>query len=198
MARNNTPTTPSRSSPAREPTTYPLPPTTPASRQLQPKAHNPSNRYYTYKKCVANDKAARARAKSLVKQSDQYVYEMSHEKREQTLTIIANEVDAKRIRGGEHVSCLFEEEDVEEMPLSPEEAAEKWETTRREIAAKVSGVRGVVKHEVRMLPKKMAVSGEKVSVEEGEEDVGDLAGEVASAPELVTSKGIPVIMIDND
>ncbi|CAD0109055.1 unnamed protein product [Aureobasidium uvarum] len=197
MASNNKPTTPSRSSPARKSSTYPLPPTTPASRQPQLKARTPSNKYYTYKECVANDKAARTRAKSLVKQSDQYIYEMSHEKREQILETVANEVDAKRIRDGEHVSCLFEEEDVVETPLSPEEAAEKWETTRREIAAKVSGVRGVPKSEVRMLPKKVVVSGEKVSVEEMEEDVGDLAVDVESAPENVTSNGIPVIMIDD-
>ncbi|KAG9731973.1 hypothetical protein KCU73_g11443, partial [Aureobasidium melanogenum] len=156
----------------------------------------PSNKFVTYKECLANDNAARKRAKSLVKDSDQYIFEMDHQKREQILEAAAQEIDARRIRNGEHVSSLFEEaQEIEETPLSPEEAAEKWETTKREIAAKVSGLRGTPKPKVTMVPKKMASSDEKV---ETEESVVDLASEVELAPEMLTSKGLPVIMLDDD
>lgn len=195
MAIHDTPNTPSGSKPAHKPTIN-LPPITPISKPPQLKARTPSNKFVTYKECLANDNAARKRAKSLVKESDQYIFEMDHQKREQMLEAAAQEIDARRIRDGEHVSCLFEEaEEIEETPLSPEEAAEKWETTKREIAAKVSGLRGTPKPKVRMVPKKMASSDEKVEIEES---VVDLASEVELAPEMLTSKGLPVIMLDDD
>ncbi|KAG9657369.1 hypothetical protein KCU95_g10424, partial [Aureobasidium melanogenum] len=195
MAVHDAPNTPSDSSPARKSTTiFPL--KTPISKPPQPKARTPSNKFFTYKECMANDKAARKRAKSLVKESDEYIFEMDHQKREQMLEAAAQEVDTMRIKDGEHVSCLFEEaQEIEDTPLSPEEAAEKWETTKREIAAKVSGLRGKPKPKVRMVPKKMASSDEKVKIEES---VVDLASDVDVAPEMLASKGLPVIMLDDD
>ncbi|KAG9844526.1 hypothetical protein KCU77_g2108, partial [Aureobasidium melanogenum] len=195
MTVHDTPNTPSRSSPVRKSTTiFAL--KTPISKPPQPKARTPRNRFVTYKQCLANDNAARYRAKSLVKESDQYIFEMDQQKREQMLEAAAEEIDARRIKNGEHVSCLFEEaQEIEETPLSPEEAAEKWETTKIEIAAKVSGLRGTPKPKVRMVPKKMASSDEKVKIEES---VADLASEVGLAPEMLTSKGLSVIMLDDD
>lgn len=189
MVKYETPTSPSHSSPARK-TTTDLSPATPVSKPPQLKARTPSNKFFTYKECLARDSAARKRAKSLVIQSDQYIFEMDHQKREDMLEAAAQDVDARRIDQGEHVSCLFEEAaEIEETPLSQEEAAEKWETTRREIAAKVCGVRGKSKPEVKMLPKKMALV---------EESVVDLASEMNLAPEVVASKGIPFIVLDDD
>ncbi|KAG9657604.1 hypothetical protein KCU64_g5087, partial [Aureobasidium melanogenum] len=195
MTVHDTRNTPSGSSPAHKPTIN-VPPITPISKPPQLKARTPSNRFLTYKECLANDNAARYRAKFLVKESDQYIFEMDHQKREQMLEAAAEVVDAMRLKDGEHVSCLFEEaQEIEETPLSPEEAAEKWETTKREIAAKASGLRGTPKPKVRMVPKKMASSDEKVKIEES---VVDLASEVGLAPEMLTSKGLPVIMHDDD
>ncbi|CAD0088866.1 unnamed protein product [Aureobasidium mustum] len=55
------------------------------------------------------------------------------------LEAAAQEVDVQRIHEGKHVSCLFQEvKEIEKTSLSPEEAAEKWETTKREIAAKMA------------------------------------------------------------
>ncbi|KAK6007859.1 hypothetical protein QM012_004673 [Aureobasidium pullulans] len=190
MIKHDTSTTPSRSSPARKSTTN-YPPTTPTSKPPQPKARTPNNKPLTYKTCLTNDNAARKRATSLVKESDQYIFEMDHQKREEMLTAAAHEVDASRIMNGEHVSCLFEEKCIDEVPLSPEAAVEKWETTKREIAAKVSGLKGKPKPEVRMVPKKMAVTDEKALVEES---VVDLTDEVDLASERV----VPVIVLDDD
>ncbi|KAH0364373.1 hypothetical protein KCU65_g6780, partial [Aureobasidium melanogenum] len=192
MIKNETPDTPSHSSPARKPTIN-LPPITPISKPPQPKARTPSNKFLTYKECQANDRAARKRATSLVKQSDAYIFEMDHQKRDQMLEAAAQETDAKRIRDGEHVSCLFEE--AQEIPLSPEEAAQAWETTKREIAAKSSGLRRKSKLKVTMVPKEMARRDEKVEVVES---VVDLARDVDVAPEMLTSKGLPVIVLDDD
>lgn len=192
MVKNETPDTPSHSSPARKPTIN-LPPITPISKSPQLKARTPGNKLVTYKECLANDRAARKSATSLVKQSDAYIFEMDHQKRDQMLETAAQKIDAKRIRDGEHVSCLFEE--AQETLLSPEEAAEAWETTKREIAAKTSGLRGKAKSKVTMVPTKMARRDEKVGIEES---VVDLARDVDVALESLSSKGLPVIVIDDD
>ncbi|KAH0345719.1 hypothetical protein KCU81_g4273, partial [Aureobasidium melanogenum] len=192
MIKNETPDTPRPSSPARKPTIN-LPPITPISKSPQLKARTPSNKFVTYKECLANDRAARKSAISLVKQTDEYIFEMDHQKRDLMLETAAQETDAKRIRDGEHVSCLFEE--AQETPLSPEEAAEVWETTKREIAAKTSGLRGKPKSKVTMVPTKMARRDEKIEIEES---VIDLARDVDVASEMLTSNGLPVMVIDDD
>jgi hypothetical protein len=111
---------------------------------------------------------------------------------------IAAEVDAKRISSGEHVSCLFEEEEIYQPRLSYEEAAERWEVLRAEVASKTSGLRGRAKPRVTMVPKKLDVLEKKVAVERVVELEESLWSEEDEEPEMVTSKGIPVVMIDDD
>lgn len=194
MVKHDTPVSPPHSSPARRPIMN-LPLRTSTSKPPQPKARTPSNTFVTYKECLKSDNAARRRARSLVKETDQYILEMDHRKREEMLEAAAQEVDAKRIKQGQHVSCLFEEKYVEEVPLRPEEAAEIWEATKRDIAAKVSGLRGKPKPKVMMMPKTIVLSDEKALVEES---IVDLADEINSNPEMVTSKGISVVMLEDD
>lgn len=193
MAKQTTPPTLSHSSPPRHP------PKTPVSKTYEPKARTPRNKFYTYKQCLSNDNRARENAIYAFKKTDAYIYEMDHVKRRDMLADVAAEVDARRIETGEHVSCLFEEaEEMQETPLSPEEAAEQWEVLRAEIATKTSGLRGKARPEVRMLPKELALSEEKVVVErvvEVKESPGD---EEDEEPEMLTSKGIPFVMIDDD
>jgi hypothetical protein len=122
---------------------------------------------------------------------------MCHVKRETMLQTIAAEVDARRISSGEHVSCLFEEEEMQEPSLSFEEAAEKWEILRAEVASKTSGLRKA-KPRVRMLPKKMDVLEKKRMLQDVVEVEESFWSEEDDAPEMVTSKGIPVVMIDDD
>jgi hypothetical protein len=105
--------------------------------------------------------------------------------------------DAKRIDSGEHVSCRFEEEEIHEPSLSFEEAAEKWEILRAEVASKTSGLRKA-KPRVRMLPKKMDVLEKKRMLQDVVEVEESFWSEEDDAPEMVTSKGIPVVMIDDD
>lgn len=171
-----------------------LPLRTSTSKPPQPKARTHSNTIVTYKECLKSDNAARRRARSLVKETDQYILEMNHQKREEMLEAAAQEVDARRIKQGQHVSCLFEEKYIEETSLSSEEAAEKWEDMKREITAKVSGLRGKPKPKVMMVPK-IALSNEKILDEEG---VVDLAGKVNLVPEMVDSKRVSVTMLEDD
>jgi hypothetical protein len=169
------------------------------SKTYEPKARTPRDKLYTYKQCLSNDSQARHTAIYAFKKTDTYIYEMCHDKRRDMLADIAAEVDARRISTGEHVSCLFEEaEEMQETPLSPEEAAEQWETLRAEIANKTSGLRGKARPEVRMLPKNMAVEEEKVVVESVIEIKEDPEDEEGEEPEMLTSKGIPFVMIDDD
>lgn len=87
---------------------------------------------------------------------------------------------------------------IEEAPLSPEEAMEKWVETRKEVEGKRSGLRGRKKLEVRMLPKKTGGSNEKVETESVEEEKRGFKEDQDKKPERVTSKGIPLVMIDDD
>jgi hypothetical protein len=114
------------------------------------------------------------------------------------LQTIAAEVDANRISSGEHVSCLFEEEMIHEPSLSYEEAAEKWEVLRAEVASKTSGLRGKPQPKIRMLPKKMDVLEKKRMLQDVVEVEEKYWSEEDEVPEMVTSKGIPVVMIDDD
>jgi hypothetical protein len=123
---------------------------------------------------------------------------MCHIKRENMLQDIAAEVDAKRISSGEHVSCLFEEDEIHEPSLSFEEAAERWEILRAEVATKTSGLRGKAHPKVRMLPKKMDVLEKKRMLQDVVEVEESFWSEEDDVPEMVTSKGIPVVMIDDD
>jgi hypothetical protein len=193
MAKQITLSTPSHSSPIGRP------PMTPISKSFEPKARTPSNRYRTYKKSLANDQLARHEAISSLKETDTYIYEMCHSKRENMLQAIAAEVDAKRIGSGEHTSCLFEQVEIQKVRLSFEEAAEEWEIIRAEVATKTSGLRGKAKLKAMMLPKMMNDSEKKVAVEsvmEVEEESFGVKEE--QEPEMVTSRGIPVVMIDDD
>ena len=115
------------------------------------------------------------------------------------LAAIAAEIDTQRINAGEHVSCLFEEA-AEEMreTLSPEEAMEKWVGLRQEVASKTSGLRGRAKSEVRMLPKKLVSEKVKIGKERVIEIEDSPEVEEAGVPEMVTSKGVPFVMIDDD
>jgi hypothetical protein len=123
---------------------------------------------------------------------------MCHIKRENMLQTITAEVDARRIHSGEHVSCLFEEEEIHELSLSFEEAAEKWEILRAEVASKTSGLRGKAHPKVRMLPRKMDVLEKKRMLQDVVEVEESDWGEEDEVPEMVTSEGIPVVMIDDD
>jgi hypothetical protein len=192
MAKQTTLPTHSHSSPLRKP------PITPASKSFELKARTPRNKLYTYKQCLTNDQQARRNAISAFKNTDTYIYEMCHVKRETMLRDIAAEVDAKRIDSGEHVSCLFEEEEMQEPRLSYEEAAEKWEVLRAEVASKTSGLRGKAQPKVRMLPKKMDVLEKKKMLQDVVEVEEKYWSEEDEVPEMVTSKGIPVVMIDDD
>lgn len=115
------------------------------------------------------------------------------------LADVAAEVDSRRFSTGEHVSCLFEEaEEMQDTPLFSEEAAEQWEVLRAEIATKTSGLRGKARPEVRMLPKTLALEEEKIVMErvvEVKESPGD---EEDEEPEMLTSKGVPLVMIDDE
>jgi hypothetical protein len=123
---------------------------------------------------------------------------MCHVKRENMLQSITAEVDAKRIDSGEHVSCRFEEEEIHEPSLSFEEAAEKWEILRAEVATKTSGLRGKAQPKVKMLPKKMDVLEKKGMLQDVVEVEEKYWSEEDEVPEMVTSEGIPVVMIDDD
>jgi hypothetical protein len=122
---------------------------------------------------------------------------MCHLKREHMLQAIAAEVDAKRISSGEHTSCLLEEVEMQEARLSFEEAAEKWEMIRAEVATKTSGLRGKAEPKAIMLPKTMNASEKKVAVETAREVEEGLWSEEDEEPEMVTSKGVPLLMIDD-
>lgn len=187
MAKQPTPPTPSHPGPHR------LPPTTPISRPpTEPKALTPSNKLYTYKQCLYQDRLAREAAIAACKATDAYIYEMDHDKRYTMLSTIEKEVDAKRVEAGEHVSCLFEKVEMTEAPLSPEEAMEKWVVLRKEVKTKTSGLRGRKKRDIRMLPKKDIVAIKSVKEETSFKEEQD------KKPEMVTSEEIPFVMIDDD
>jgi hypothetical protein len=192
MAKQIIPPTPSHSSPMGKS------PMTPISKSFEPKARTPSNRYRTYKQSLANDHLARYKAISSFKETDTYIYEMCHSKREAMLQAIAAEVDAKRIETGEHTSCLFEEVEIQEARLSFEEAAQKWEMIRAEVATKTSGLRGKAKPKAIMLPKMMDALKKKVAVESVMEVEESFWVKEEQEPEMVTSKRIPLLMIDDD
>lgn len=195
MAKESTPSISSHSGPHR------LPPITPISKSLEPKALTPSNKLYTYKECLRHDRRARKDAIAACKQTDTYIYEMDHDKRYTMLADIAAEVDTKRIEAGEHVTCLFEKVEITDAPLSPEEAMEKWVVLRKQVKTKTSGLRGRKKRDIRMLPKEMVELrlGEKVVVKSGNEEHKEYVKEEQDKePERTTSKGIPLVMIDDD
>jgi hypothetical protein len=114
------------------------------------------------------------------------------------LQAITAEIDAKRVDSGEHVSCLFEEVEMPEARLSFEEAAERWEMIRAEVATKTSGLRGKAKPRVRMLPKTGdEFEEEKITTKKVVEVEESFWVKEEEEHETVTSKGIPFVMIDD-